>query len=133
VEQLHLVPDEEAIAKEVDVLDPQAEDLALPQPAPGGQDRGRPPLPRRRGDNSGDLLRRPRHDIVLLDRGRTNRSRCAGVVRNQITLVDVGRPGPPGCLTLTAIDTTGDDTAAVVRRREGPPGPTLRCGQLAVP
>ena len=35
-----------------------------------------------------------------------------------VTLVEVGRPGLPGCLTVTAIDASGDDAATVDRLAE---------------
>jgi len=35
-----------------------------------------------------------------------------------VTLVDVGRPGSPGCLTITSIDATGEDAATVAEMVE---------------
>ena len=83
---LHLLPDVDLPAEEVDVCDPKAEHLTLTEPAARGDDRDRPPPLRVRVDHHADLLGRPRHDPRLLDRRSPHRPRRARITDDQAVL-----------------------------------------------
>lgn len=85
-EELHLLADKNTVTDQVNVLDPQTEDLTLPEPAAGRYHWSGPPSLGMSVHHSGHLLDRPRDDLGRLNRRGSHGGGATGVARDEVVL-----------------------------------------------